>query len=253
VLIGGYVYTRYYDPNEGGITPWTEPFIRRFNADGSRDTNFNEFIGAPDPGLTDTVLHMRMVVQPDDKALFTFRGSLKRLNANGTPDSSFIAAVGPVFGITLKSDGKVLIIGSFGFVNGTNRGGIARLNPNGSLDNSFNPGTGANGNVSSIGLQPDGNILIAGDFLTVNGVLRPYVARLYGDSPWPSLKIARSNAFVIVSWLVSGLDFQLQETTKLALPNSWSPVVQPAATNGNQVSVNLPTTIGSKFFRLKSQ
>jgi len=83
--------------------------------------------------------------------------------------------------------------------------------------------------------------------------VRPYVARLYGDSVAPSLNIARSNAFVIVSWPVTGLNFPLQESTNLSLPNSWSPVAQPAVTNAGQISVAVPTTVGRKFFRWKSQ
>jgi hypothetical protein len=84
-------------------------------------------------------------------------------------------------------------------------------------------------------------------------VLCPRVARLYGDAAAPSLKIARSHAFVIVSWPVTDLTFQLQENTNLALTNSWSLVAQPAVTNGGQISVTVPATAGRKFFRLKSQ
>jgi hypothetical protein len=69
----------------------------------------------------------------------------------------------------------------------------------------------------------------------------------------PVVSIARSNAFVIVSWPVTSLNLQLQENTDLSLPNSWSSVVQPAVTNAGQISVTVPTTIGQKFFRLKSQ
>jgi hypothetical protein len=65
--------------------------------------------------------------------------------------------------------------------------------------------------------------------------------------------VARANGFVIVSWPVMGLNFQLQGSTNLSLPNSWSPVAQPAVTNAGQISVTIPTTVGSKFFRLKSQ
>jgi hypothetical protein len=148
----------------------------------------------------------------------------------------------------------VLIGGSFTSINGTNRNGIARLNINGSLDSSFNPGTGADGLVRSILLQPDGKVLIGGNFTAVNGEARPYVARLYGDAVvLPSVNIARSNAFVIVSWPMTSLNFQLQETTDLLLPNSWSPVAQAAVTNFGQISVSVPTTVGRKFFRLKSQ
>jgi Domain of unknown function (DUF5122) beta-propeller len=123
---------------------------------------------------------------------------------------------------------------------------------NGSLDSSFNSGTGANGPVGSIVLQSDGKVLIGGDFTVVNGVVRLQVARLYGHFFAPSLSIARSNTFVIVSWPVTGLNFQLQESTNLSLPQSWSPVGQFAVTNTGQISVTVPTAVGRKFFRLKS-
>jgi uncharacterized repeat protein (TIGR03803 family) len=69
----------------------------------------------------------------------------------------------------------------------------------------------------------------------------------------PTVSIARSNAFVIVSWPVTSLDVQLQENTDPSLQNSWSSVVQAAVTNFGQVSVTVPATAGRKFFRLKSQ
>ena len=78
----------------------------------------------------------------------------------------------------MQPDGKVLVAGSFSVVNGTNRQGIARLNANGSLDSSFNPGTGVNGTVYSVALQPDGKVLIGGEFTSVNGTNRSRFARL---------------------------------------------------------------------------
>jgi hypothetical protein len=68
----------------------------------------------------------------------------------------------------------------------------------GDVDLSFDPGSGT---VWETTLQSDGNVLIAGDLLAVDGVPRGYIARLYGDfgSPVPSLNIARSNSFMIVS------------------------------------------------------
>jgi hypothetical protein len=80
-----------------------------------------------------------------------------------------------------------------------------------------------------------------------------FVASVRDAGGPPSLNIARSNAFVIVSWPVSDLNFQLQENTNLLLTNSWSAVAQPAVTNDAQISVTVPTAIGQEFFRLKSQ
>ena len=188
----------------------------------------------------------------------TNRNGIARVNANGDLDNGFNPGAGvsggSVVAIALQSDGKVLIGGSFTNVNGTSGNRIARLSADGSLDTNFNPGTGVNGSVLAITLQPDGKVLIGGSFTAVNGVVRSNIARLYGDSSSsPSLNIARSNASVILSWPVSGLNFQVQENTNLALPNSWSPVAQPAVTNGAQISVTVPASVARKFFRLKSQ
>jgi uncharacterized delta-60 repeat protein len=216
----------------------------RLNANGIRDTNFNTSIGQPGS------LVASVAPQADGKLLIggafniTVNGTnsygLARLNSKGSLDNSFSPAVGG-YPIALQPDGKVLV------------GGYARLNADGSLDSSFNPGTGAYGIARSITLQSDGKVLVGGNFTTIKGVSRPYVARLYGDSAAPSLNIARSNALVIVSWSATGLNFQLQENSDLPLPNSWSPVAQPAVTNAGQVSVTVPATVGRKFFRLRSQ
>ena len=107
----------------------------------------------------------------------------------------------------------------------------------------------------SLALGPNGMVAITG---ASDGAFGPffsvfdYATVVYREA-LPSVSIARSNAFVIVSWPVTGLNFQLQETTDLSLPNSWSPVAQAAVTNAAQVSVTVPTTVGRKFFRLKSQ
>ena len=240
-----------------GCDAFSSSFILRLNADGGLDTSFNPGTG-PNAGVNS------VAVQPDGKVVIaghftavngTNRSGIARLNANGSLDASFNPGTGAfgVSSVALQPDGKVLIGGYFTTINGTNRNHIARLKADGSLDNSFNPGTGADGVVLSIALQSDGNVLIGGDFNIVNGVARPRVARLYGDSPWPSLNLARSNASMILSWPVTVLNFQLQENTNFALPNSWSPVAQPAVTNGAQISVTVPTSAARKFFRLKSQ
>jgi hypothetical protein len=87
----------------------------------------------------------------------------------------------------VQKDDKILLCGRFDRVNKVPRSGIARLNSDGSLDTSFDPGSGlaplANLSVKSIGFQPDGKILFAGVFASVNGVPRNNIARLYGDPP----------------------------------------------------------------------
>ncbi len=88
--------------------------------------------------------------------------------------------------ITVQTDGKVMIGGSFKSVGGQIREGVARLNSDGTLDVTFqNPAVfeGVNnfGDVFAIAVQPDGKVLIGGDFWMVNGQARQNVARLNSD------------------------------------------------------------------------
>jgi uncharacterized delta-60 repeat protein len=93
-----------------------------------------------------------------------------------------------VFAIVVQPDGKILVGGRFTKIAGGTNRLIARLNPDGTLDNTFKPnmnlqsdGTVTAGTVYAIALQPDGGILLGGDFSAVNGVTRVCLARLNSD------------------------------------------------------------------------
>ncbi|HYP49358.1 MAG TPA: delta-60 repeat domain-containing protein, partial [Pyrinomonadaceae bacterium] len=132
----------------------------------------------------------RVRMQSDGKILvsgnFTVTGGqlkygIVRLNADGSVDNTFNTTfdLGTGAGdFAILPDGKIIIVGSFTRVNGIAVNRIARLNPDGSLDGSFNVGTGANDFVSTLSLQADGKIIVAGDFTAVNGTGRTKIARL---------------------------------------------------------------------------
>jgi|GEM_PF-1738272 len=157
--------------------------IARLNPDGSLDTTFN-----PGSGVNNAV--ETMALQPDGKILIgggytayngTLRNYIARLNTDGTLDNTFNPGTGPnssVSIITLQPDGKILIGGDFSSYNGTTRNRIARLNTDGTLDITLNPSTGPNNIVNAITLQPDGKILIGGEFTFYNGTSRNHIARL---------------------------------------------------------------------------
>jgi uncharacterized delta-60 repeat protein len=160
--------------------------LARYNANGTLDTNFT--IGA---FSTDIAVYS-LVVQPDGKVLvggyFSFlnnmsRRCIARLNADGSLDSTFLSPNPDtqVSSVAIQPDGKVLIAGYFTLVSSTNRNRIARLNSNGSLDASFNPGTGADMAINSVALQPDGKVVIVGNFTSFNGTNRLGIARLNAD------------------------------------------------------------------------
>ncbi len=83
--------------------------------------------------------------------------------------------------IAVQPDGKILVAGDFGIVNGVERARIARLNTDGSLDLSFDPGYGANAGVKCMAVQPDGKILVGGLFTYFNGLYCNHLVRLNAD------------------------------------------------------------------------
>jgi uncharacterized delta-60 repeat protein len=102
----------------------------------------------------------------------------------GDVDLSFGAGLSRAEGwaVALQPDGKILVGGKFALLNGTPRNNIARLNADGSLDHTFaNALAGPNGRVFCLAVQPDGRVLIGGQFTTVNGVSRGHIARLNAD------------------------------------------------------------------------
>ncbi len=80
--------------------------------------------------------------------------------------------------IAVQLDGKILVGGSFFSYRGAAKNRIVRLNTDGTIDTAFNTGTGFNSTVFSIAVQPDGKILVGGDFTNYKGVTENYIIRL---------------------------------------------------------------------------
>lgn len=170
----------------------------RFNQDGTLDTTFaDRTAGASLVGA--------MAFQPGTNngkivigGSFTTvggvsRNRLARINASdGTLDETFLnnqtGANAFISGVTFQADGKVLVGGGFTQFNGATRRAMTRLNADGSLDTTFlsdaTAGFSNNSNnayVRQIIVQPDGKFLVRGNFDTVNGMPRKYLARLNAD------------------------------------------------------------------------
>lgn len=114
---------------------------------------------------------------------FIPQSQISRILPNGRIDSSF--NIGTGFNITpslndfcIQPDGKIIVAGNFTSLNGSACNRIVRLNPNGSIDNTFNIGSGFNDIVNRIVLQPDGKILVIGEFNQYNGYNRNSIVRL---------------------------------------------------------------------------
>ena len=118
-------------------------------------------------------------------------GKLVRLNADGTVDTNFAPKiVGRAISVAAQPDGKVLVGGDLDSVNGSAVRNIARLNYDGTLDSVFlanatvtmsSPSGIPPTSVYVMRVQPDGRILVGGNFLNIDGTLRRYLGRLNAD------------------------------------------------------------------------
>ncbi len=151
-----------------------------------------------DPNANDNVY--TLAVQPDGKILAggnfstlspngggaVSRTGLARLKPDGTLDTVFSPnPSGTVLFVTVQSDGKILAGGGFTSLApsggaAVTRNRIARMERDGRLDRTLDLGI-PGGDVFAIAVQPDGKILIGGDFNTVLGVTRNNIARLNTD------------------------------------------------------------------------
>jgi uncharacterized delta-60 repeat protein len=161
----------------------TSGFLARLNADGTLDTGFGT------NGLITQPAAMGLTLLPSGQLLLSgsftsFQGvaapnGLVRLQANGTPDPSFTAALNGA--ITTQPDGR-LLVATVAYP--LYQYHIRRLNADGSIDASFatittQAGYFAGTGVLDIVVQPaDGKLLLAGSFVTVNGQQRVGLARL---------------------------------------------------------------------------
>ncbi len=125
------------------------------------------------------------------------RNRVARVNADGTLDATFLpvsGANGAINAIALDQNteplnagnvGKLLVVGQFTDYDGMPRNRIARIHGTGALagtlDTTFNIGTGADNAVHAVAVQPDGKIVMAGSFTSVDGVPRNFIARLNAD------------------------------------------------------------------------
>ncbi|MDO7884562.1 IPT/TIG domain-containing protein [Hymenobacter cheonanensis] len=176
----------------------TANHLIQLNPDGSPDATFSTGTGAT-AGFNNTV--NSAALQADGKLLVggfftTYQGApangLIRLNPDGSPDATFNTGAGFTGGkvgvnsLVVQPDGKILLGGDFTTYQGAPANGLIRLNPDGSPDATFNTGAGLSGVVNntvvnSIVVQPDGKVLLGGDFTTYQGVTATRLIRLNAD------------------------------------------------------------------------
>ena len=169
------------------ITP-THRYLARVTSTGANDPTFVRPIGNTGPGLPKEV--DAIVVQPDGRIVVAELfgtsimelptiGRVVRYETSGALDASFnnmsaftpftnqnVAFVGAkrVFSLTLQPDGKILAGGNFTGVSGTYHPRVVRLLANGTVDPTFGSNALLTGTVYSVALQPNGRVLLGGEF-----------------------------------------------------------------------------------------
>lgn len=191
--------------------------VARYNSNGSLDASFG--VGGkvridfgPEFGLASTVDEAHALAlqsdgkilvagMSDDQTTYSLNGSVLRLNASGTLDTSFggngrVAVKPPDFyrytefnGVTVQNDGKIVAVASYG-------NAVVRFNLDGSLDPSFdgdgwkqfgyateNPTNAETWDFTDdVAVQSDGRIAVAGSLLDhTSGSSRIGLARFDPD------------------------------------------------------------------------
>jgi uncharacterized delta-60 repeat protein len=198
------------------------------------------------------------------------RTNLVRLQTNGALDSNFNAAVTIGFGtpsvraIALQPDGKIVVGGSFSFVNGVFRNGLARLNSDGSIDLQFHSndlGLDPTLNfplvqVEALALQSDGQVLIGGSFGEVDGQPRVGIARIKGTDLIPTeplIYLGQANGKYELKFTgTPGRAYFLQTSTNLT---DWPILGQATDTGGGLFQIEDSSSDNNpvRYFRVISQ
>lgn len=199
------VFGQFHDP--GGRDPRADR-LYRLGTNGGVDATFptwQPLAAGGRFGMGDHATVRRILIQPDDKILLvgTFRwltdghrveprGSIARLNADGTLDDSFDSRDGftdfyrpndlpqwhatnsrSAFTAALSPDGRIVVGGYFDGYNGVSRPNLVRLNLDGSLDASFVPPQPARW-ITQVAVQSDGKVIVSASDVAEGGGFPPF-------------------------------------------------------------------------------
>ncbi len=105
-----------------------------------------------------------------------------QFNPDGSLDNSFVSPPNLLLIKQFEIDeaNSALVFGTF-TANGVSSDGFVRLNQNGAINSYFDSILGIGASITTLAVQPDGKILLAGDFLVVNGAARKTLARVNSD------------------------------------------------------------------------
>ncbi|MEL6557434.1 MAG: T9SS type A sorting domain-containing protein [Bacteroidota bacterium] len=149
-------------------------------------------------------------------------GSFVRMSNNGIIDENFTPSIGSNFvtnGVTeiiVLDNDKIIIGGSFNFVDNNSRNSLAILNSDGSIDTAFDLNLDANTRIESLVLTADNNLFYAGNVgfdggtiigmsdLEGNGIESFNVAYDFGSLSIGAAAVMPETGIILVSTVGSG-------------------------------------------------
>ena len=177
--------------------------VARFNSDGTLDPTFDPGAGAVSALGEENNFVFNAAAQSigPNAGKIIIQGSfdlfdnnpalgMARLNTDGSFDNTFNPGTATggfqsVFGILVQPDDRPVVFGVFDSFNGTACSNIVRLNSNGSVDGGFSTGAfswyGNTPIIFGAALQPDGKLLVGGEFHSLGAVTTNNVVRLNTD------------------------------------------------------------------------
>lgn len=172
LIIGGF-FTQYAGTTRSNLA--------RVNSSAALDTTFN-----PAPNSTVTQISSSGDGWLVAGAFSQIGGGPKnmaaRLDAQGGLLSGFALGSGPdsmVLNFEIERSGGLLVAGNFRSWNGLRRSGAARLTSSGRLVARFAPRAIVSPTaINSLAIQPNGRIIVGGDFDSHGGILREGITRL---------------------------------------------------------------------------
>jgi uncharacterized delta-60 repeat protein len=250
----------------GGAFANVDGYVRRNIAEllpnGSLDTSFDACVastaGAGATGLA---------VQSDDRILASgefgfnsgaYRNGIARLSSCGVLDTNYASVPGvnpggTAFTLALPSSGLAFLGGNFFNYNGTNSIGIIQLDSGGNVFTGFSPVNGITlgGTNFTIALQPDGKIIIGGEFEDYNGTTRYRIARIQANGALDPQFDPGTGPNNTVSAIAIQPDGKIIVTGKFTSFNSL-PRIGIARLYGDQAPsvLSQPAVLGNGQFRL---
>ncbi|MBT63012.1 MAG: hypothetical protein CML13_07350 [Puniceicoccaceae bacterium] len=176
-------------------------------------------------------------VTADGDYLFAGNGQVLKINPDGTTDQS--TTLYSATEIVGQLNGKYIAAGGSGSPR------TVRYLSDGTVDPSFADGSGFNSSVTDLGIRPDGQVWVGGNFTNFNGTPVSYLALLNGD-PIPLALTVQPAALTIVD---PGEDVTLSvgAVGTTALSYQWfldgDPLVDGAGIAGSQTDTLVLTAV----------